>query len=48
MHYNTPGHLASLVEEDKGMTHKGFAVQWAVRMAEANQIASENSRQASA
>uniref|UniRef100_A0A8C1W1S2 ribonuclease H n=1 Tax=Cyprinus carpio TaxID=7962 RepID=A0A8C1W1S2_CYPCA len=40
--------IFGLVEEDEGQTPRGFAEQWAKRMAEAYQIASENSKQASA
>ncbi|ROL52450.1 Retrovirus-related Pol polyprotein from transposon 412 [Anabarilius grahami] len=40
--------IFGLVEEDEGQRPKGFAEQWARRMGEAYQIASENSKQASA
>uniref|UniRef100_A0A8C5PXV4 Gypsy retrotransposon integrase-like protein 1 n=1 Tax=Leptobrachium leishanense TaxID=445787 RepID=A0A8C5PXV4_9ANUR len=40
--------IFGLVEEDEGLTHKGFADHWAGKMAEAYQIANENSRQSSA
>ncbi len=40
--------IFGLVEEDEGQMPRGFAEQWARRMAEAYQIASENSKQASA
>ncbi|KAL1278267.1 hypothetical protein QQF64_024940 [Cirrhinus molitorella] len=39
--------IFGLVEGDEGVTHKGFVDQWSRRMAEAYQIAHENSRQAS-
>ncbi len=40
--------IFGLVEEDEGQMPRGFVKQWARRMGEAYQIASENSKQASA